>query len=148
MFIIKIMANKKGNFKHGYYGTRTYKSWSEMKRRCGDKKNKIYSNIYFCKRWNKFENFLNDMGERPANTSIDRIDNNKGYSKENCRWATRKTQANNRSNRRVFNYKNKSLTVTEWAEVTGIKRSTIAQKIYCYNWPLKMALEKGGGLFG
>lgn len=80
--------------------SRTYKSWANMKTRCMNQRYKWYHNyggrgIDICERWLKFENFLADMGERPENKSLDRINNEIGYSPENCRWATSKEQNNN-----------------------------------------------------
>lgn len=91
---------------HGNTGTPTYNSWLSAKGRCLNKNNTAYPDyggrgITFCTSWQySFENFLEDMGERPsANHSLDRIDNSKGYCKSNCRWATKKQQANNRRKR-------------------------------------------------
>ena len=87
--------------KHGMCGTITYTSWACMVARAtGTYKDpvnsKYYENISACEEWLVFENFYNDMGERPStNFSIDRIDPNLGYCKENCRWADKTTQARN-----------------------------------------------------
>lgn len=100
-----------GRKRHGHSTLRdgttpVYRAWKSMLNRCYNQAIHNYERyggrgITVCERWHKFENFLTDMGERPANNlSLDRIDNEKGYSKENCRWATAKQQAMNRRPRR------------------------------------------------
>jgi hypothetical protein len=101
---------KKINFKHGLHGTREYRTWRRMIQRCYDKNDVGYKyyggrGISVCDRWRtSFELFLEDMGKKPVGLSIERINNNCGYSKENCKWATSKEQANNRSNNRIVSF--------------------------------------------
>jgi hypothetical protein len=80
------------------------------------------------------------MGECPSDShTIDRIDNNKGYSPENCRWATMKEQTRNTRRNRILEFDGKSLCLQEWAEITGLKRTTIAERIN-RGWTVEEAL--------
>lgn len=84
--------------------TRTYRTWYSMRNRCNNPSNRNYRlyggrGITVCERWDLFENFLADMGERPEGRSIDRIDPDGNYEPSNCRWATPKEQIHNRRKR-------------------------------------------------
>lgn len=97
---------RKTSTRHGDFGSQTYKSWDAMIQRCTNPKNKSFKNygargISVCEQWRKYEQFRDDMGERPANTSLDRIDVNGNYTPENCRWASLKTQARNQRRPRL-----------------------------------------------
>lgn len=123
------------NLIHGMTESREYSSWLAMKGRC--KKDYFESCFYFdrgikvCDRWiNSFENFYKDMGDRPPNTSIDRIDNSKGYSPDNCRWASIKEQADNRRSNIKITYNGVSGSPEYWSKVIKISRSTIVARKY------------------
>lgn len=88
---------------HGMSRTGLYRVWGDMKQRCLNPKHKDYPNygskgITVCKRWMKFINFYEDMGERPKNKSLDRINNDGNYEPGNCRWATSSEQQQNKNN--------------------------------------------------
>lgn len=110
---------------HGQWNTPTHRSWQNMHARCRGGKGKgdrwyAAKGITVCERWGKYENFLADMGERPDGKSLDRIDNSKGYSPDNCRWATAKEQALNRSNVTLYEYMGRKLSISDWVrEITG-----------------------------
>jgi hypothetical protein len=104
----------------------TWSSWAKMKQRAGLNKRErhhehIYANVNADPRWASFEEFLNDMGERPAGHTLDRIDNAKGYWKENCRWATHTVQCGNRRNNIVVTLEGERLCLKEACRKIGVK---------------------------
>jgi len=113
----------------------TYKIWAGIKTRCLNKNDDHYpkyggAGVKICDRWkSSFINFLKDMGERPEGMSIDRINNEGDYEPSNCRWATPKEQARNRSSNRKLNYKGKIITVSELSEITGVEKSVIIYRL-------------------
>lgn len=115
---------------------RTWESYKSMKARCnrptdpffrlyGKKGIKVCESWMFC-----FDNFVVDMGLRPEGKTLDRIDNSKGYYKENCRWATNYEQQRNKNNNVRFEYNGKNLTGAEWIEILKIPKGTFWTKIY------------------
>lgn len=134
--------------KHGGTDTGTYRSWAVMKRRCIDTRFKDYAQyggrgITVCDRWlQSFANFYEDMGERPEGKTLDRIDSNGGYCKENCRWATRLTQGNNTRRNHLLAYGGSTNTLAEWSRITGISYTKLRARINVLKWPVAKALEK------
>lgn len=103
--------------------------------RCTNPNVKCFSNyggrgIKICNEWEKFENFLADMGERPEGKTIERIENDKGYYKENCRWATKKEQANNKRNNVPFTFNGKTQNAAQWEAELGLKKSYLSNRLY------------------
>lgn len=179
----------------------SYRTWAGMLTRCRNPNEPCFKyyggkGIKVCERWLVFENFAADMGEKKPGQTIGRIDNNKDYCPENCRWEDMTSQARNKSNNKIitfngeiktlaewseqtgigystilhrikakwemseflgykerthkrpgrrvlFTYKGEKKSLPEWADQFGIKRSTLAQRIYGYGWDINKALEKG-----
>lgn len=133
--LCSIACRTESNKKHGFGGDHNrppeYGVWQAMVQRCTNPNCKTWHRyggrgIRVCDRWRTYENFIADMGPRPsAAHSIDRIDNNRGYTPSNCRWVTIRVQANNtRWNRRIM-VKGRTATIAEWARITGLKGNTI-----------------------
>lgn len=98
--------------------------------------------IKVCEDWKSFEKFYIDMGkDYRKGLSIDRIDINGNYCKENCRWATPIEQAQNTSRTRNIYYNEENMTLSAWARKLGIKRSTLAQRYYVYKWSIEKTLS-------
>lgn len=135
---------RESRHKHKMVGTRIYKSWSMMKNRCSNKNNPYYKNyggrgIKVCDEWLNFINFYADMGERPKGKSLDRIDNNKGYCKSNCKWATREEQMNNMRRNHLITYNGRTQNVSQWAKEFNIKNSVVFGRLKI-GWSIEKAL--------
>lgn len=135
---------------HGMSKTSTYKSWCGMIERCENVNNTRYQayggrGISLCERWrSSFENFLEDMGERPPGTSIDRIDNNGDYEPGNCRWATVKEQSLNRRSNKLITFQGVTKHLSAWAEETGLSADIISYRIK-QGWDIDIALTAPAG---
>lgn len=133
-----------GHAKNGM--SRTYKSWHCMLQRCSNQKNTKYKNhggrgISVCDAWRSFPQFLSDMGERPPEKSLDRVDNSLGYSKSNCRWATRSEQGLNCRHNRIVELHGVSKPLTAWARELGIHPETLRSRLR-YGWSVERTLTR------
>jgi hypothetical protein len=82
-----------------------------------------------CDRWrNSFEEFLADMGERPEGKTLDRIDGNGDYDPDNCRWATHRMQGRNRRSTNLVQWRGKTLTISEVANIEGLARTSLGKR--------------------
>ncbi len=126
---IKYAIASKGSQTHGMSNYPEFKVWMGMKARCSNPEDKHYCGrgVRVCSSWlNSFDRFILEMGRRPTDKhSIDRIDNDKGYSKDNCRWATIIEQANNKRTSKTITYNNKTQTIAEWARETGLNKKML-----------------------
>lgn len=122
---------------HGKRNSRIYNIWAEMKQRCFNKNHKYYCNyggrgITVCDEWiHDFKAFYdwaikNDYSD---NLTIDRIDNDKGYSPENCRWATAKEQANNTRRNKRIKFMGEGKTLSQWADTYGISQDLLGERL-------------------
>lgn len=139
-----LRRDKPNGITHGLSKTREYHIWAEMKKRCTNPSQKTFSyyggrGITFCERWKSFENFLHDLGPCPDGFTLDRIDPNGNYEPNNCRWASRKDQSRNRRSNRFIVFNNETHCLAEWAEIKGITRECLKQRLK-RNWPLDKAL--------
>lgn len=126
-----IARTKHSHSKRGNVSS-VYRIWQAIKSRCTNPSNPAFKDyggrgITVCNRWaESFENFLEDMGERPEGLSIDRIDNSLGYRKENCRWATPKEQNSNQRSNKWLAWNGSVKILLEWSREWGLKHQTIS----------------------
>lgn len=127
-----------GAIKHGHSAggsrSKTYMAWDAMRSRCNNPEHAAYDDyggrgIKVCERWSKFENFLADMGEKPAGLSLDRKENSLGYSKENCRWATKAEQNRNTRSNRMVTHGGVTRCIAEWSELKGWPHHVITSRL-------------------
>lgn len=132
--------------KHGLSRTKEYAIWASIIQRCHNVNSSGYvayggRGIFVCDRWrNSFEAFLEDMGCKPDNHSIDRIDNSGPYSLENCRWVTHREQMNNTRKNKLLSHNGKVLTVRQWADELGFSYDAIRQRVL-KGWSAERALS-------
>lgn len=134
--------------KHRKSNTKLYKVYHHIKDRCYNKNDKRYKDygergIYMCSEWlDDFMNFYNWSMNNGYNDNltIDRIDNNKGYSPNNCRWVDRKTQQQNRRNCIYYTINGETHCLKEWCEILNLNYSTVQVRVY-RGWDVKKALE-------
>ena len=141
---------------HGMTKTRFYKCWDGIRERCKNKNSKDYKKYggrgIKCL-WKSFEEFKKDMYHSylihfkkhgPKQTSLDRIDVNGHYSKENCQWATQKMQQNNTRVNHLFSFRGKTKTLTEWSRTSLAKKNKLGKELILYRinagWPEKEIL--------
>lgn len=133
---------------HGLSKTRTYDAWLNMRKRCNDPKNQNYHDygargIEVCCSWNtSFISFLDDMNVCPYKMTLERRDNDMGYFKDNCYWATRKTQANNRRSTRLMTYLGETLTMSQWATKLNVKYQTLSHRANLSGWSDERTLSQ------
>lgn len=126
-------AKTHGHSTNGSTST-TYNSWMNMRQRCSDPNCPKYPRyggrgIRVCARWQRFENFLADMGEKPEGLTIGRKDNDGDYTPDNCRWEVAEQQANNKSNSRLFEKDGKTQTITQWSRELGVSVRALYYRI-------------------
>lgn len=127
--------------------TKIYVVWSGMHSRCYNTNASNFHcyggrGINVCESWHSFANFYHDMGNAPKGMTLDRIDNSKGYSKENCRWANHKSQSRNRRTNRLITYNNETKLLTDWCILYGLNFSTVSLRLDRSNWDFHKAITQ------
>lgn len=153
LMAIGVYPHKSGvdsnRYVHGMCGTRLYRIWVNIKTRCHNSNYPRFKDyggrgITVCDEWkNDFKSFYDwsiNNGYSDELT-IDRIDNDKGYSPENCRWVTYSANEKNKSTSNIITFNGKTQNLIDWARETGINHRTICQRLK-YGWSIEDALTK------
>lgn len=143
-------GKKRRTFTNEHKDSSEYRTWSNMKNRCSNKKYYLYHRyggrgITVSLEWeNSFEQFYSDMGGKPTpQHSIDRINNDLGYSKENCKWSTSIEQSNNRKTNRIIEMDGETKSLAEWCREYNISYSLVQSRMDRFGLRLKEAIVQG-----
>ena len=129
-----------------------YKTWCDMRARCSVPRHQDYPRyggrgIRVCERWAEFSAFADDMfASHIPGTTLDRIDNNGPYSPENCRWATRTEQSNNRRSNHQVTYAGRTLTLAQWAREVGVSADLLRYRLSS-GWSVERSLTEPVGYY-
>ena len=128
-FLTREQARQISTVRHGKSRTKIHNIWLSMQQRCNDPNKTNYEfygarGITVCERWLTFENFYEDMGDAAKGMTLERIDNNAGYSPSNCRWATLKEQCRNRRSNVMIEYNGKTQCLRDWTDEFGLDYGT------------------------
>jgi hypothetical protein len=132
---------------HGMSNSPIYKKWMGMKKRCQNPNDISYHlyggrGITVCEEWQSFSNFYRDMGKTfKEGLSLERIDNEKGYFKDNCKWITMFEQASNKRNVKMYSYNGLTMHLADWAKKIGMKKGTLHYRLR-NGWSFKDAITK------
>lgn len=131
---------------HGMTKSSEWNIWKGARKRCRLESDPAYykyggAGINMCDEWyDSFEKFYADMGPRPKGLTLDREDNDLGYFKENCRWATYTTQNRNKRSNHLWEFNGEKKCITEWSRSTGIRKDTLRRRVCVYGWTVERAL--------
>jgi hypothetical protein len=133
------------NTTHGLSHLPEYSLWCGMKQRCYYTKHKSYKDyggrgIKVCDQWLNFENFYADMRSKPEGMTLDRIDHNKDYSPENCKWSTYKEQMRNTNRNNVISFKGKTMCVADWAKELNMSYTKLRMRLH-RGWNIERAMS-------
>ena len=142
------LKKRNGKVTHGMTGTKIYRVWANMISRCCNQKLKSWDNyggrgITVCDEWRNFQNFMDWSFKNgySETLTLDRIDNDKGYSAENCRWVDEFVQANNKRNNHIVEYNGERLSIKQWSDKTGIPYKTLHRRIVALHWDIERAIN-------
>lgn len=129
-----LQRRKRAYHRHGMKKMPIYQLWQNMLNRCRNQNMEAFKNyggrgITVCDRWLSFENFYADMGDRPPGKSLDRLDNDKGYSPENCAWRTRKEQGLNTRVNRLVTIEGVTQPLGYWCQHYGVPRKRVTSRL-------------------
>ena len=125
----------KRNTRHGMAKSKIYHVWIQMLQRCNNPHNRDYKNyggrgIRVCEAWHTFQNFFNDIGNPPfSGATLDRRDNDQGYSPNNVRWATQEQQANNTRTNQLLTYDDETLTLAQWSRKLNMPYKVLGRRL-------------------